>query len=180
MWCMGGSVRGVITGERMRDTDLFFGSEDAYKEFERRMLARDDVICTHYPGSSRIGTDVPYIHVKRKSDGHCYDPCNWFYGPLDEHIDNSDWLHTSAACDMYGNAMIRQDVMDSIERKVLIRGKCKLSPNLKLARLFRFLDEGWTCDPATYDEVVRLVRDQEKVDLGAVEICSEFNNLKSL
>lgn len=160
MWCMGGSVRGVITGERMRDTDLFFASETDYKEFERRMLSRDDVECERH---WRDG-DREFISIKRKRDGHQYDPCNWLYGSIDDHIDQNEWLHTSAACDMRGNACIRYDVMLAIQQRMLIPSGSTLDLDLQLSRMVRFLNEGWIPGEGMYNTLVKKIHDSTTND----------------
>jgi hypothetical protein len=160
---MGGSVRAVLTGERVNDTDLFFSSAQVYKEFEDRMLARHDVECIRYTGEGRAGT--PFIQVIRKSDDHVYDACNWMYGSIEQHIEYNDWLHTAIACDMRGNAIIRRDVLEAIQRRELIPGKSTFAPAFHLTHMFRFMSEGWSVSNEVYAEKVGA-----KLPMGVQEV----------
>jgi uncharacterized protein (DUF433 family) len=141
----------------MRDTDLFFGSEQDYQEFERRMFARTDVSCKRYPPETRPGFNA-FIGVSRKLDGHGYDPCNWFYGSLDEHIDTVDWLHNALACDMHGEPMFRADVLDAVVHKKLICGPKVHIINTKLhvERMYGYLSDGWSISSDLFHEKVKL------------------------
>jgi hypothetical protein len=149
IWCIGGSVRACLTGERYNDNDLVFVDEKTYHEFERRMLARDDVECSYHPR----------LMVVRKSDGHWYDPLDWAYGPIQYHIDYNDWMHTATACDMRGNFILDPRTVQSIETKTLMPGKSMHALDFQLRHMYRFINEGWSYDDNLFHTMARKIHD---------------------
>jgi hypothetical protein len=146
MWCIGGAVRSVLTGEEQRDIDLFFGSESVYNEFSRRVSLREDIEIKHYRTGFREGAPS-FFCFWRKPNGPQYDICNWTYGPLVHHIDANEWLHTSVACDMCGNLLVRADVLAAVQSRRLVPCNSEWFPELQIERMYKFMGDGWSISP---------------------------------
>jgi hypothetical protein len=160
-------VRSVIDGSRQRDIDLFFGSEEAYAEFERRIRNRSDVEITEYPAGHREGARA-FISVIRSSDGTVYDVCNWFYGQLADHIDNNEWLHNCAACDLSGTLHIRPEVYRAIIERRLVPCNSKWFPWFQLERLLKYRSQGWQIDEPTLQKVHERLGLAQSLDIKEV------------